>query len=258
MKETAAKIEKIVSGWNETDGISLIERDWVLEKLRALYEEVIFLHRKEVFVAAADKTVEPIEEETPAEEAVAEESAMGTEPAPCEKEEPAGKHPIDRRAILSLYENEKPISDGVESSGSPSSEEKAGAAGEIPSDNNKPDAGPRPEVPPPAILGELLGGNGKTTVSDTFEREASHTDLASKIAAGQAAGLRQAIGLNDKFLLVRDLFHGDQAACDAAIDTLDALPDMDEAMIYLHEHYAWNPNSEGVKLLVELLTRKFS
>ena len=28
-------------------------------------------------------------------------------------------------------------------------------------------------------------------------------------------------------------------------------------MIYIAEHFAWNPNSDGAKLMMELLERKF-
>ena len=29
-------------------------------------------------------------------------------------------------------------------------------------------------------------------------------------------------------------------------------------MIFIAEHYAWNPNSDGAQLLMELLERKFA
>ena len=44
--------------------------------------------------------------------------------------------------------------------------------------------------------------------------------------------LRRAIGINDKFLMIRDLFGGDAAAYEAAIGTLNGFDDFDECMIY--------------------------
>ena len=70
--------------------------------------------------------------------------------------------------------------------------------------------------------------------------------------------LRRAIGINDKFLLIRDLFGGDGEAYEKAIGALNDCADFDDCMIYIAENYAWNPNSDGVKLLMDLLERKFA
>lgn len=70
--------------------------------------------------------------------------------------------------------------------------------------------------------------------------------------------LRKAIGINDRFLLIRDLFGGDAEAFETAIAALNAFGDLDDCLIYIAEHYAWNPNSDGAKLLMELIERKLS
>ena len=94
------------------------------------------------------------------------------------------------------------------------------------------------------------------TLADTI---APPRDMASEILHNEPiTDLRQAIGLNDKFLLIRDLFGGDGAAFERAIETLNGFDDLDDCMIFIAEHYAWNPNSDGAKLLMELLERKFA
>ena len=86
-----------------------------------------------------------------------------------------------------------------------------------------------------------------------------HRGAASELRRGEpVADLRRAIGINDKFLLIRDLFGGDGEAYEQAIGTLNAFDDFDECMIYIAENYAWNPNSDGAKFMMELLERKFS
>ena len=72
------------------------------------------------------------------------------------------------------------------------------------------------------------------------------------------SALRRAIGINDKFLMIRDLFDGDARAYEAALDKLDAFGDFDDCMIYIAENYVWNANSDGAKFLMELLERKFA
>ena len=88
---------------------------------------------------------------------------------------------------------------------------------------------------------------------------APRRDMASELRRGEpVADLRNAIGINDKFLLIRDLFGGDGEAYEEAIATLNAFDDFDECMIHIAENYAWNPNSDGAKFMMELLERKFA
>ena len=70
--------------------------------------------------------------------------------------------------------------------------------------------------------------------------------------------VRKAIGLNDKFLMIRDLFDGDAARYEDTITTLNEFDDLDECMIYIVENFVWNPDSEGAKLLVSLIERKLA
>ena len=89
--------------------------------------------------------------------------------------------------------------------------------------------------------------------------------LADVIAAPTALAdntrvrsLRDGIGLNDKFLMIRDLFEGDGDAYEEAINALDAMETLDDCMIHIIENYAWNPDSEGSKFIMQLLERKLS
>ena len=82
--------------------------------------------------------------------------------------------------------------------------------------------------------------------------------MAEKIASADTTSLRGAIGLNDRFLMIRDLFGGDAAAFDTAISTLEEFTSLDDALLYINDNYDWNPQSRGAQMLVELLVRKLS
>ena len=106
-----------------------------------------------------------------------------------------------------------------------------------------------------AVLGEVINHDVQT-LADTLARP---HDVASELRRSEpVTDLRKALGLNDRFLLIRDLFGGDGEACERALDTLNGFEDLDDCMIFIAEHYAWNPNSDGAKLLMELLERKFA
>lgn len=101
-------------------------------------------------------------------------------------------------------------------------------------------------------LGDVLG-DGVTTLADKMAADDAPTMPFNKIKS-----LREAIGLNDKFLMIRDLFAGDAPRYEATIDTLDEFEDLGECMIYIVENFRWNPDSEGAKLLVSLIERKLA
>lgn len=131
------------------------------------------------------------------------------------------------------------------------SEEPVGTAAEEPRPS-----GPAPgeaEAHAPQVLGEVMNHDVQT-LADTI------APLGSGPAryAAPISDLRQAIGLNDKFLMIRDLFGGDGALFDATVEALNAQESLDDCMIYIAEHFAWNPESDSAALLTELLERKFA
>ena len=82
--------------------------------------------------------------------------------------------------------------------------------------------------------------------------------LGDDINHSKINSLREGIGLNDKFLMIHDLFDGDDEAYDEAITALDSMETLDDCMIHIIENYAWNPDTEGSKFIMQLLERKLS
>ena len=106
-------------------------------------------------------------------------------------------------------------------------------------------------VAPQQRLGDTFGE--VKTLADQMAKNDAPTTPFNRIAE-----LRQAIGLNDKFLMIRDLFGGDAVRYEATIDTLDEFDDLDECIIYIVENFRWNPDLEAAKLLVSLIERKLA
>ena len=109
------------------------------------------------------------------------------------------------------------------------------------------------EEPQVVVLGDVLGGE-QTTVADAIAVSAG-PDVATVVAAGEVS-LMKAVSLNDKMLLVRELFGGDSRLYEQSMEVLDSYESLDEAMLFIYDNFDWNPNSEGAKLLVDLLMRK--
>lgn len=100
------------------------------------------------------------------------------------------------------------------------------------------------------VLGEQFGE--KRAVGDTIA-------CAKGVAESTpVASLREAIGVADKFMIIRELFDGDGEAYERAIDNLENIASLEDCVIYIAENYSWNAQSEGAKFVMELLQRKYN
>lgn len=109
---------------------------------------------------------------------------------------------------------------------------------------------PLEEIDAEAVLGEVLMADVHT-LGDTLSHAPSVADTAP------VKTLRSAISVADKFMIVRELFDGNEPAFEHAIETLDAIDDFDDCMVHIVENYSWRTSSEGAKLIIDLLQRKF-
>ena len=199
--------------------------------------------------------------------------AVGVKKEPAVRPEPAPERPVERpmdsraaevatAGVAATERKAVPQPEPVEQPAPQMPEQKtavASATGEEPAVVELPTAvrksvaaEPLPESAAP-VLGEMLNADVRT-VSDVI----ASTVPSSSIGQEPVTDLRKALCNNDQFLLARDLFNGDMEACEQTIDRLNAFGDLDECMIYITENFDWNPNSDGAKLLVDLLERKLA
>ncbi len=101
------------------------------------------------------------------------------------------------------------------------------------------------------VLGDVINGN----VSYLSDRVKGAGGVIRN--DGAIASIRDSIGMNDKFLLVRDLFNGDAELYESTVSSLDGFESLDECLIYIVENCEWNPNADGTKLVMELIERKY-
>ena len=168
------------------------------------------------------------------------------------------------RKMISLYDAPIKTSEPAkESAAEPAEEvvvvekvEVEPAPAPMPAPAPQPAPAPMPAPAPreeeaPQRLGDVIAKN-VTTLADKMAEE------QPTAAYNRITDIRKAIGLNDKFLMIRDLFGGDANLYEDTINHLNEYDDLDECMIFIVENFRWNPDSEGAKLLVSLLERKLS
>lgn len=102
------------------------------------------------------------------------------------------------------------------------------------------------ELSTPETLGEKMMGDDIT--------------LAERLQQNPVRDLKSAIGINDKFLFVNELFGGSMEKYNKSIENLNDLKTLNGAMIYLNElkiELQWNSSNEAYQKLKELVSRKF-
>lgn len=102
------------------------------------------------------------------------------------------------------------------------------------------------------VLGEVISA-GTTTLADAV---AASQPQVQTVQNDRVGSLRSSIGINDRFILIRDLFSGDGAAYEKAIEELDSFDDFNECLVHIATAYRWNPNSDGARMIMDLITRK--
>ncbi|MBK9291682.1 MAG: hypothetical protein IPM52_08670 [Bacteroidetes bacterium] len=104
-----------------------------------------------------------------------------------------------------------------------------------------------------------LFSDGTIPLADKMAAQPDNT-LAARLGKSPISDLRKAIGINDKFLFINELFEGNIQQYNHAIDELDGFKSYNGAKTYLIELsvlYGWDPESAAAQKLHELIERKF-
>ena len=164
-----------------------------------------------------------------------------------------------RRRLISLYRDEAPQEPKPRHRRkSADVEPKAEAVPETPAVEKVPttptEPTPIPTVettePTKVVLADTI--STPQTIADTIQQQPSIGQ------SGAVNSLRGAISVGDRFMLIRELFGGDEAKYESTIDLLDSYDNLDDCIIYIAENFTWRASSDGAKLIMDLLQRKLS
>ena len=101
-------------------------------------------------------------------------------------------------------------------------------------------------------------------LGDSFLKEKSVNDLMSddfsklehKLSNRPVSSIQSAIGINDRFQYIRELFEGSVDNFVKAVADLDSMNDIKEAVNYLQSNFKWKKNETSLKF-VNLIKRRF-
>ena len=293
LKQRLQRVLQILEDSERAGAISDLEKDIVLADLREAYSEVKFGNILDERQEVRDESVAPVlpvseletneseedvdepemefeiifneeddEEEIESGESKVEnetetETETATEPetetvVAQEIEIPIAEQPIEQPEVVEV---EQPII-GQSIAEQPIIEERKTVAEELASAYDFQRSTPTRS----AILS--LYEDAAPVVGEQFREQPSVADvIACPKGVAEVApvtSLRNAIGVADKFMLIRELFDGDVEAYDAAIDSLEGINSFEDCVIFITENFSWRAQSEGTKFMMELLQRKFN
>ena len=101
-------------------------------------------------------------------------------------------------------------------------------------------------------------------LGDSFSKEKSLNDLINvdntklehKLSNRPVTSIKSAIGINDRFQYIRELFDGNADTFAKAVSELDAKNNIQEAVVYLQQNFKWKKNETSLKF-VNLVKRRF-
>lgn len=110
-------------------------------------------------------------------------------------------------------------------------------------------APPAKKSPPPSqttLYDQLSSGEAKPTLADNFQKR-------------KIAKLRDSLSINQKFMFTKMLFNGDFEIFSQAIERIDTLDNINQAMSYLQNDYPeWDRESEEYTEFLMMVEKRFS
>jgi len=115
-----------------------------------------------------------------------------------------------------------------------------------------------PKEKPPVVKGETFADHSGTLAEKMMQTE--DNSLGARLRNAGFTDLKTAIGINEKFLFINELFKGDLSAYNEVIGEINGSATHSEAMVTFNTKrikYNWDIHSESYKRLKDIVERKF-
>jgi hypothetical protein len=122
---------------------------------------------------------------------------------------------------------------------------------------------PTPAIAPVAqTTKEVNDAASERPVSLNDRLKETRVELAEKLTDSPIRDLRKAIGINDRFLFINELFRGDEAMYERSIKTINNFSILPEAEYWIQRELkvkiGWSDQNDVVKQFDQLVRRRFA
>ncbi len=108
-------------------------------------------------------------------------------------------------------------------------------------------------------VNDVIGANG-TSLNDKLKSDVS--DLKSALNDSPVRDLRKAIGVNDRYVFINQLFRGDEVMYERSLKTINGFRILPEAEYWMERELkvklGWDENRETTRHFYQLVKRRFS
>jgi hypothetical protein len=108
-------------------------------------------------------------------------------------------------------------------------------------------------------INEMVAGNS-ASLNDKLKQ--TRIDLGETLTEAPIRDLKKAIGINDRFLFINELFRGDENMYERSIKTINGFSILPEAEYWIQRELkvklAWSDHNEAVKQFTQLVKRRFT
>ncbi len=219
--ENVKEISSMVSGFANYDEIPALDMDLALEKVRNLYDILLMLKHSHI-----------------KEDSIITDRVSGSETTSIKADTPGTINDAPGT------EAESDIRDGSESIVHEESSEPDLSSEKAVKTDNK---------------GKIISDRFKSqsaSVHDSFLHSQKYDDLSTKLKAKPITNIADAIGINDKFIFIKELFGGNENKYIKTIEVLNNATNFNDAYNYIVGNFNWDMDSSLVQILLDLIRRK--
>ena len=98
--------------------------------------------------------------------------------------------------------------------------------------------------------------NGQSFRNESLRQQVSSKDLSSRLKSQPISDIGAAMGLNEKFSFIRELFNNDPDKFTETITILNQASNFNEAYSYLSDKFNWDMDDSQVQKLLDLTRRR--
>jgi hypothetical protein len=99
------------------------------------------------------------------------------------------------------------------------------------------------------------------SLNDKLKSTSAYKEIGHNLKDGPIKDLKKAIGINDQYLFINELFRGDQTMYERSIKTINSFNIYGEAELWIKRELklklGWNESSDVVQLFDQLVRRRF-
>ncbi len=230
-----------------------IERDMLMEKIRHLYDEMVYIDRNyshESTARTKEITFEFPNDDQPVSQDPGKAESIKDKPVK-EKEPKQEREAADKEKRQSPEKEKTPKHQGSSNKAKRIAYEDQSVEESQTVQKPVQEKGNAPE-----ILADKYF-NTKTSMHDSLASKQDHNVLSTKMQSKPIQDLSKAIGLNDRFLFIKELFEGNKEAYYEAVQIINEMPSLQEAEDYIRERFTWDEDQPEVSKFMDLVRRKF-